>query len=169
MAAGTSDHKLGGLKPQTSVLREPRGPDVCGLGVPGSIPSAGSRGGSSPPLPASGGPRRPSLGWWPPPSRLLLRLHAASPLCPCLPSSVSYKDPVPGFRAVPIQEGLISDPSLHHVCRDPVSKQAPFPGLQDSSGSLGPPFCSAQRLMMSQGCLLLVRIKLSARAVVQHH
>ena len=27
-----------------------------------------------------------------------------------------------GFRATPIQEDLISDPSVHHVCRDPVSK-----------------------------------------------
>ena len=28
---------------------------------------------------------------------------------------MSYKDPVPGFRATPTQEDLISDPSLHHV------------------------------------------------------
>ena len=63
----------------------------------------GSRGGSFPPLPASGGSRRPSLGWWPPPSHLCVRLHVASPLCPCLSPSVSYKDPVPGFRATPIQ------------------------------------------------------------------
>ena len=42
-----------------------------------------------------------------------LCLHVASPLCPCLPSSVSYKDPVPGFRATPIQEDLISD--LHSI------------------------------------------------------
>ena len=38
-----------------------------------------------------------------------LRLHVASPLCPCLSSSVSYKDPVMGFRATPSQEDLISD------------------------------------------------------------
>ena len=31
----------------------------------------------------------------------------------CLSSSVSYKDPVPGFRATPIQGGLISD--LHSI------------------------------------------------------
>ena len=37
----------------------------------------------------------------------------ASPLCLCLSSSVSYKDPVPGFRATPIQEDLISD--LHSI------------------------------------------------------
>ena len=85
---------------------------------PGWAPCRGSRGGPSPPLPASGGSGRPSLGWWPPPSRLRLRLHVASPVCPCLPSSVSYEKPVMGFRATPIQEGVISDPSLHHVCRD---------------------------------------------------
>ena len=34
----------------------------------GRAPCRGSRGGSSPPLPASGGSRRPSLGWWLPPS-----------------------------------------------------------------------------------------------------
>ena len=39
------------------------------------------------------------------PSSLCLRLPVASPLCPCLSSSVSYKDPVLGFRATPIQEG----------------------------------------------------------------
>ena len=49
------------------------------------------------------------MGWWQPPSRLRLRLHVASPLRPCLSSSVSYKDSVPGFRATPIQEDLISD------------------------------------------------------------
>ena len=65
-----------------------------------------------------GGSRHPSLGWYPPPSRLCPSLHLAAPLRPRLPSSVSYKDPVPGFRATPIQEDLISDPSLHHSCRD---------------------------------------------------
>ena len=86
----------------------------------GWAPCRGSRGGSSPPLPASGVSGRPSLGWWPPPSRLRLRLHVTSPLRPCLSSPASYKDPVLGFRATPTQEDLISDPSLHHVCRDPV-------------------------------------------------
>ena len=45
----------------------------------------------------------------------------ASPLYPCLPSSVFYKDPVMGFRATPIQEDLISDPSLQHTCKDAIS------------------------------------------------
>ena len=94
----------------------------------------------------------------------------ASPLCPCLSSSVFYKDPVPGFRATPLQEDLISDPSLHHSCRDPISKQAPFPRLCDSSGSLGPTFSSAQHLMRSHSCLLIVRPKISAHVLfVQHH
>ena len=88
----------------------------------GWAPCRVSRGGSSPPRPASGGSRRPSQGWWPPPSRLRLRLHVASPLCPCLSSSVSDKDPVPGFRAAPIQERLMSDPSLHNVCKHLLSK-----------------------------------------------
>lgn len=35
-------------------------------------------------------------GWWPPPSHLFLRLHVASPLCPCVSSSLSYKDRVTG-------------------------------------------------------------------------
>ena len=39
----------------------------------------------------------------------------------CLSSSVSYKDPVP------IQGGLISDPSLHHLGRDLVSQLSPVP------------------------------------------
>ena len=66
--------------------------------------------GEGPPASSSfWGLQRPPLGWWPPPSRLCLRLHGASPLRPCLSSSVSYKDPVPGFRATPTQEDLISD------------------------------------------------------------
>ena len=98
----------------------------CGLGVPGGptdlglSPVQSLQGRVLPPLPASAGSRRPSLGWWLPPSRLRLRFHVASPLCPCLSSSVSYKDSVLGFRATPIQEDLISDPSLHHSCRDPA-------------------------------------------------
>ena len=93
-----------------------------GQGAPGLIPSRVSRGRSFPPLPASGGSGRPSLGWWLPPSCLCLCLHVASPLRPRLSSSVSYKDPVPGFRATLVQEDLISDPSLHPVCRDPICK-----------------------------------------------
>ena len=104
--------ELGGLAVQEGEVRVSQGWAPC----------RGSRGGSFPPLAASGGSRHPSLGWWPPPSRLRLHVHMASPLCPCLSSSVSYEDPVPGFRAIPIQEDLISDPSVHHVCRDPVSK-----------------------------------------------
>ena len=147
----------------------------CGLGVSGGPTDLGMssvqslQGRVFPPLPASAGSRHPSLGWWPPPSHLCLRLHTASPLCPCLSSSVSYKDPVPGFRATPIQEDLISDPSLHHNYRDPISKQAPFPRLQDPSGSLGPTFSSAQHLMRSHGCPLVVRTKISARVFIQHH
>ena len=82
-AAVTEHPKLGSLNPPPSIspqvleirhLRS-RGP---GLGF-----CRGSRGGSFPPLPASGGSRRPSLGWWPPPSGdfmcLLLRV-CVSPL-----------------------------------------------------------------------------------------
>ena len=86
--------------------------------VPGSILSGYFRGGSSPPLPASGGSRPPSLGWWPPPSRLCLRLCRASPLCPCLSSSVSYKDPDPGFRATPVQEGPHLDYCMNYLCKE---------------------------------------------------
>ena len=57
-----------------------------------------------PTSPSFWGSRRPSLGWWPPPSRLRLRLQVASLLCPCLSPSVSYKDPVPGLRATPTRE-----------------------------------------------------------------
>ena len=105
-------------------------------GSPGWAPCRGSRGGSSPPLPASGVSGRPSLGWWLPPSRLCLRLHVASPLRPCLSSSMSYKDPVPGFKATPIQEephlrlftsiwivknDLFSSRSLiSYICQDPL-------------------------------------------------
>ena len=138
-------------------------------GSQGWAPCRGCKGGSFPPLPASEGSGRSSLGWWPPPSRLCLRLHVASPLCPCLSSSVSYKNPDIGFRATPIQEDLISDPSLHHNYRDPISKQAPFPRLQDPSGSMGPTFSSAQHLMRSHGCPLVVRTKISARVLIQHH
>lgn len=58
-----------------------------------------------------------SLGWWPPPSRLCLRLHMASPLHPCLPFSVSFKDAVLGFRATRTQEDVVSDPSLRRILR----------------------------------------------------
>ena len=54
-------------------------------------------------------------------SRLCLCLPGASPLCLGLSSSVSYKDPVTGCRATLLQEDVISDPSLHHTCKDPVS------------------------------------------------
>ena len=103
----------------------------------GWAPCRGSRGGSFPPLAASGGSRHPSLGWWPPPSRLRLHLHMASPLCPCLSSSVSYEDPVPGFRAIPIQEDLISDPSLHHTCRELVSREGPILKVRLAPNTLG--------------------------------
>ena len=65
----------------------------------GWAPCRGSRGGSFPPLAASRGSRRLSLGRWPP-----LRLHVASPLRPCFSSCVSNEDPVMGFRATCIQE-----------------------------------------------------------------
>ena len=102
------------LKPHTSTLPESWRPDIRGQGSRGWAPCRGSRGGSFPPLPASGGSGRPSLGWWPPPSRLRLRLHVASPLRPCLPSCVSYKDLVAGFRATPTQEEPHLRPSLPH-------------------------------------------------------
>ena len=73
-----------------------------------------------------------SLGLGPPPSRLCLCLPGASPLCLCLSSSVSYKDPVIGCRATLLQEDLISDPSLHYICRDPASTTGPFPRFQAS-------------------------------------
>ena len=84
----------------------------------GWAPSRGSRGRSSPPLPVSGGSGHPSLGWCPRPSRLCLRLHVASPLCPCLSSCVSYKDLSLGLGLPSSGKDLISDPSLCHLCRD---------------------------------------------------
>ena len=98
----------------------------------GWAPCRGSRGGSFPPLAASRGSRRLSLGRWPP-----LRLHVASPLRPCLSSSLSYKDPVLGFRATPIQEDLISDPSLHHTCRDLISREGPVLKFRLAANTLG--------------------------------
>ena len=67
----------------TTCLRS-RGPRMV-QGVPGlSSLQEASRGGSSPPLPAPGGSRRPSLGGWPPPSHLCLHPQAAvSSTCPC--------------------------------------------------------------------------------------
>ena len=91
----TNDHKPGDLKQQTSIFPQPWRPDVWGQGSQGRAPCRVSRGGSFPPLPASGGSKRQSLGWWPPPSRLCLHLHVASPLCPCLfsvlPKHTLYK------------------------------------------------------------------------------
>ena len=95
-------------------------------GSQGWAPCRGCKGGSFPPLPASEGSGRSSLGWWPPPSRLCLRLHMASPLCPCL-----------GFRATPIQEDLISDPSFHHTCRDLVSREGPVLKFRLAPNTLG--------------------------------
>ena len=70
------------------------------LGAPSVHPWAGGR---LPPVSAS-------VSMW------LLLCVRVSPLV-CLIRILSL-----GFRATPIQEDLISDPSLHHVCRDPVSK-----------------------------------------------
>lgn len=87
-------------------------------------PSRASRGGSSPPLPASGGSRRPSLGWWwLPPSCLQLHLHVASPPCPCV-SSVSYGERIVGFRATLIQMTSFQNPLLL-ICKDLVFKSSP--------------------------------------------
>ena len=69
------------------------------------------------PLPASGGSRRPSLGWWPPPSRLCLHLHVASALCPRL-SCVLIKDPVSGFKATFIQKTSFQNPFFHSICKN---------------------------------------------------
>ena len=64
-------------------MSEVKGP---GAGLPAEAPGEG------PPASSSfGGSRRPSLGWWPPPSHLCRRLHVAFPLRPCLPSSVLPK------------------------------------------------------------------------------
>ena len=112
-----NDHKSGGLKPQASILPHP-GDQTSEVKVSqGRAPSRGSRGGSFPLLPAYGGSRRP----WACPSHLYLCLPGASPLCLGLSSSVSCKDPVIGCRATLLQEDLISDPSLHLICKDPVS------------------------------------------------
>ena len=48
-------------------------------------------------------------------------------LCCVRVSSVSYKDQS-WFRATLVQEDLLSDPSLHHLCRDPVSSKVLFTG-----------------------------------------
>ena len=50
------------LKPHTSTLPESWRPDIRGQGSRGWAPCRGSRGGSAPLLPASGGSGRPSLG-----------------------------------------------------------------------------------------------------------
>ena len=102
------------LKPHTSTLPESWRPDIRGQGSRGWAPCRGSREPSFPPLPASGGSGRRSLGWRPPPSSLRLRLHVVSPLRPCLPSCVSYKDLVAGFRATATQEEPHLRPSLPH-------------------------------------------------------
>ena len=69
------------------------------LGAPGVPPWAGGR---LPPVSAS-------VSTW-----LLLCVRA---------SSVHYEDPDPGLRATPVQEALISDPSLHRLCRHPTCFQ----------------------------------------------
>ena len=124
----TKDHR-----PVTSNQNHPSSPSPGDQtselrGSQGRAPCRGSRRGSFLPLLASGGSRRPSLGWWPPPSRLCLRLHVASPLCPCISSSVSYKDSVLGFRATPIQEDLFS--YLHSImsAETLIPHKVPFAG-----------------------------------------
>ena len=81
-----------------------------------AAPSRVSRGGSFPPLPASRVSRHLSLGGWLSPSRLCLCLHAASPLGLCLSSSVSHKDPDPGFRATPPSKRTSSQ-TLHSIIK----------------------------------------------------
>ena len=89
-------------------------------GSQGWAPCRGSRGGSFPPLPASGGSRCPSLDWWLPPSRLWLRLHVASPLCL---SSVSYKDLSLDLGPPSTRRNLVSGHSLQHTCKALISGQ----------------------------------------------
>ena len=85
---GVRDH----VTPSTGGASDPRHPSHTPNPSPGDqtsevrvsqgwAPCRGSRGGSSPPRPASGGSRPPSLGWWPPPSRLRLRLHVSPLFC----------------------------------------------------------------------------------------
>ena len=154
----TSDFRL-----EASVLPQPWGPDVQGQRVSGPSCVQRLQGRVLPASSSFWGSRRPSLGWWPPPSRLRLRLHVASPLCPCLSSSVSYEDPVVGFRVTPIQE----EPHLRPFTPSPLqrfsfltrclsevpgairrtylfSKQSPIPGSRWTylSGGHGCTHCS---------------------------
>ena len=90
----------------------------------GWAPCRGSRGGSSPPLPASGGSGRPPLGWWPPPSSLCPRLHVSTWLLLCVPVSPLLRliRTLPwGLGPPPARRNLISDPSLHHLCKEKTS------------------------------------------------
>ena len=56
-----------------------------------------------------------SLGLWPRPSHLFLRLHVASPVCLHLSSSILYKDTNIGL--VPT---LLA--SFDSICKDPFAK-----------------------------------------------
>lgn len=57
------------------------------------------------------------------------RLHVASPLHPCLPSSVSYKDPAMGFRPTPSQRKPHLRPFTPSPLqrKDLLSKLSPVP------------------------------------------
>ena len=101
LSVKTPHPKTGGSKQQIFICVPPvlETRHVRSRGSQGWAPCRGSRGGSFPPLAASRGSRRLSLGRWPP-----LRLHVASPLRPCFSSCVSNEDPVMGFRATCIQE-----------------------------------------------------------------
>ena len=122
-------------------------------GSQGWAPCRGSREGSFLPLPASGGSGHPSLGWWPPPSRLWLRLHVASPLC--LPSSVSYKDlswglGSPSSRSPSSQALHFSTPAM-----------ALFPDKVLSRGSGGHDVCAGGTIYPARGASRKVSFSLN--------
>ena len=95
---------------------------TCRLASPRNPPTPRAPSRRAPPIPQPGLPSLQSL----PPSP---RLHVASPLRPCLPSSASYKDPAMGFRPTPSQE----EPHLRPFTPSPlqrkdlVSKLSPVP------------------------------------------
>lgn len=118
-----SSHKLGAstTKPNSS---QPWGPDVRGQGVPGLCSLQRLQGRV---LPASRSFRglQVALGWWPPPSRLCLRLPVASALCLrllfCLlgghcPWREGRPDPVSDILRFQVDMELGGAYSLQHMC-----------------------------------------------------
>ena len=117
---------LGSLKQQDSTPTPHPGDQTSEVkGSRGPAPSRGSRGGSFLPLPAPGGSRQPwASGRLPPISAFIFPWLL---LCVWV-SSLSLRGTLSLEGGPPlIQEDPLSDPSLHHICKDLLSKQTPFP------------------------------------------